>query len=363
MRSLSGILLKSFLFILAAIALYIAGILIINTILDVRPVDSPLTISGPSGFPFDTSKNVYSFVSWNIGYGGMGQEADFFYDGGSMVRPSPEYADACFNGIKNMIRSFNDPDILLLQEVDQHSKRSYYRNQYTEIAQILSDHSNVFAPNYDAFFVPLPLFNPMGKVLSGLATFSKYTLSDANMYAFSGNYSWPKKLFMPDRCFSVASFALPSGKKLHVLNIHNSAFDDGRLRREQVATIFRMMNDLYRHGDYVVAGGDWNVNPPGFNDEYFASGDPAFRVDLDDGVFDEYHGWQFAYDPAIPTNRDVSSAYHRGSTPATIIDFFVCSPNIIILSINTLNSEFAHSDHQPVNVRFALDLAGSPISE
>lgn len=355
MRSLFRILLKSFLLILAVIALYVAGILIINTILDVRPTDSPLTISGPSAIPVDTSKKVYSFVSWNIGYGGMGQEADFFYDGGSMVRPATEYADACFNGIMDMIRSFNDPDILLLQEVDQHSKRSYYRNQYTEIAQILPDYANVFAPNYDAFFVPLPLLNPLGKVFSGLATFSKYTLTTANMYAFSGNYPWPKKLFMPDRCFSVAGFALPSGKKLHVLNIHNSAFDDGRLRREQVATIFRMMDDLYLQGDYVVAGGDWNVNPPGFNGDYFASGDPAFRVDLDAGIFDEYHKWQFAYEPGIPTNRDVSSAYRHGSTPTTIIDFFVCSPNIKILSINTLSGEFAHSDHQPVNVRFALD--------
>ena len=84
----------------------------------------------------------------------------------------------------------------------------------------------------------------MGKVVSGLATFSKYRSSDASIVVFPGNFSWPLGLFMPDRCFHSVSFFFPAGKKLFIINTHNSAFDDGTLRNEQMSLLYDYMESL-----------------------------------------------------------------------------------------------------------------------
>ncbi|HPG73322.1 MAG TPA: hypothetical protein PLM49_03460, partial [Bacteroidales bacterium] len=42
---------------------------------------------------FDTlpaDNKVYQLMSWNIGYCGLDRDMDFFYDGGSMLRPEKE---------------------------------------------------------------------------------------------------------------------------------------------------------------------------------------------------------------------------------------------------------------------------------
>ncbi|HSG67498.1 MAG TPA: endonuclease/exonuclease/phosphatase family protein, partial [Bacteroidales bacterium] len=268
--------------------------------------------------------------------------------------PSRKQAEKYFNEILGAISSFNDPDFILFQEVDLASARSYHRNQYEEIALRLGSYAGFFVPNYDVFFVPLPILRPMGKVSSGLALFSSREPDAAEMHAFPGNYAWPKKLFMPDRCFISMAIDLNNGRHLHVINTHNSAFDDGSLRNEQLGILFKHMETLYARGDYVIAGGDWNINPPGFEAGYFASGDKGFNVPFETTVFDRYAHWHIVYDEAFPTNRDVSMPYSPGICNTTILDFYVCSPNISILGINTLYDGFQNTDHQPVLIRFAL---------
>lgn len=343
------------LYMLLSVILYFTGILVVNTATDYKPTDTDLSLPSVSFSSPDTAKKVYSVISWNIGYGGLGKEADFFYDGGRMVRPAKEEAIKYFNGILQTIKSFDRPDIIMLQEVDRASCRSYSRDQYHEICVELPDMQPVFAKNYDVLFVPLPPFDPMGKVESGLAVFSRQVMSSARLMAFPGNYSWPKKLFMPDRCFIIASIDLPSGRRLHLINTHNSAFDNGSLRDRQLSTLFARMEELYLNGDYVLAGGDWNINPPGFTGNNFASGDSAFRVIFNAEIFNKYPDWQVVFDDNFPSNRDVKTAYSHGKTPTTILDFFICSSNIKILNINTLYDGFEHTDHQPVKLIFSLD--------
>lgn len=336
------------------VLLYVSGVLIINSAGNYKPDTQNLAITRPEKTPYISGHNTFSILSWNIGYAGLGSKSDFFYDGGKMVRPAREDYELYKKGILECIQAFDSLDFILLQEIDTASTRSYGINQYVEISGCTPAHSNVFAKNYDVAYVPVPVFRPMAKVISGLAVFSQFSISSAMQVIFPENYAWPTSLFMPDRCFILTIFDLPSGRKLHIINTHNSAFDDGSLRFSQMMLLYEYMQSAYREGNYVVAGGDWNINPEGYGNTFFVNGDTAFSVPDMLPASPPDSTWAIAFDPDYPTNRDVSAPYTPGHTPTTIIDYFMCSPNIKVLDVRTLYDGFKNSDHQPVYLRFEL---------
>lgn len=334
---------------------YIIVILAMNTLNDYKPEDAAIKRSHSAGAHDTVFQGTYSMLSWNIGYGGLNKNADFFYDGGSMVFPGEKEYNQSINQIFERLHSFDSIAFILLQEVDTASARSYYTNQYQNISSRLKKHHGTFIKNYDVSFVPVPLFNPLSRVISGFSLFGIYRAAEIRMTVFPGKFPWPRHLFMPDRCFMTCSYITGSGKYLHIIHTHNSAFDNGTLREQQINLLNRHMELLYARGDYVIAGGDWNINPPGYKNTHFLSGDIAFEVSLSAKYKLGGKDWTIAFDPQYPTNRDVSTQYVPGQTPATIIDFFVCSPNIDVVRVETLHDGFLHSDHQPVYLRFKLD--------
>jgi endonuclease/exonuclease/phosphatase family metal-dependent hydrolase len=125
------------------------------------------------------------------------------------------------------------------------------------------------------------------------------------------------------------------------------------LRKRELAILDSTMKSEFRRGNYVVAGGDWNSNPRGFNVSSIASGDQVTGVDppIESGFL---AGWQFVFDPSQPSNRFADIPYRKGLTRTTIIDFFVVSPNIEVKSVTTISSGFTYSDHEPVVMRIRL---------
>ena len=64
-------------------------------------------------------------LSWNVGYGGLGKDSDFFMDGGKDSRSADrETVGRYLEGIHRTIVD-QDPDLVLLQEVDTDSSRTY----------------------------------------------------------------------------------------------------------------------------------------------------------------------------------------------------------------------------------------------
>ena len=124
-----------------------------------------------------------------------------------------------------------------MQEEDLNSKRSYFANQVEAVGGLFGDYDAFVGINYDVFFVPIPIFEPMGKVKSGLFSLSRHAPVKVDRHSLPGNYSWPMKLFMLDRCFLVKRFPVSNGRELLVINTHNSAYDDGSLRKAQIDTI------------------------------------------------------------------------------------------------------------------------------
>ena len=107
---------------------------------------------------------------WNIGYAGLDASMDFFYDGGEQMRPSKEGVISNMDGITSTLAPYIGFDFILLQEVDQDSRRSYHLNEFQEINDQFKGYYSSFGMNYNVGFVPIPVTEPMGKVQSGLMT-------------------------------------------------------------------------------------------------------------------------------------------------------------------------------------------------
>ena len=297
---------------------------------------------------------LHGIYSWNIGYCGLGKEMDFFYEGGKMVRPTEEQYCKYRDGIIYSLSTFGASDFILLQEVDTNSKRSYSDNQAKRLQMTFKNYCSSFAINYDAW-VPLPVLKPMGKVKAGMMTLSKFKALEAIRYAYPSSYSWPKKLFMLDRCFILSRFNVENGKQLVLINLHNSAFDDAAdMRAQELEMLKNTLSEEFAKGNYVIAGGDWNQNPVSYKVENLNADDKGYAITpaIPDGWLPE--GWRWAFDNRYPTNRNVNEPFTKGKTGTTIIDFYIVSPNVTIGSVSTQNLGFAFSDHNPVGMMFEL---------
>jgi endonuclease/exonuclease/phosphatase family metal-dependent hydrolase len=335
--------------------LILAGFLFTAVITDYNPKEKTLVFESANAQKLiDTLE--FDILLWNIGYCGLDKSMDFFYDGGKHVRPAKENSINNLTAILNFLKSQDSLKFVLLQEVDKNSKRSYRINQFEKIQKALPKFNAFFGKNYDVFFVPEPLTKPYGKVLSGLVSLSRFQPSNVARYSLPGKYAFPKGLFMLDRCFLAERFPLENGKELIIINTHNEAYDNGSHRKKQMQYLHDFIIKEYQSGNYIVAGGDWNQCPPEIQNkiEHYVFDNDSFSV-IDKNLFPAEWKWIFKND--VPTNRRLIKPYDQKTSPVTVIDFFLISPNVENLDIENINLGFEHSDHNPVKAKFRLKKA------
>lgn len=348
---------------LLLVILYISGSLILGTFNDYQPeLVLPIEPAEFSQNKFITDTTL-TFLTWNIGFGGLGKESDFFmitegtyWSSEKNVTTDEKYVDKNVEGVIDFIQK-NEADFYLLQEVDVNSKRSYFKNEFEMIADEKEGFSAMFAPNYDIPRNPTPVFQPWniyGKVLSGLATYSKFQPIESTRLQLPGEFPWPEKVFHLDRCVSAHRFPLQKEKDVVVLNIHNSAFDKGGFMKTQQLDFLRdMALKEYEKGNYVILGGDWNMCPPGFPAEKFRKFTvPRSKTNIADDLMPE--GWKWAFDESVPTIRSTADPFDSEKTFRTVIDAFLVSPNVIVEEVKGFDMGFEYSDHQPVWMRIRL---------
>lgn len=350
---------KKFLKILSSIigivVVLLAILLIFLTVTDYNPdkkVEIPINNNAKTQM---NSKNEVSIITWNIGYAGLGQKEDFFFDGGSKSKPSSkEVVNGYLDGIISSLNNYK-ADFFMFQEVDVDSSRSYNIDELAKISQNYSDYSYSFACNYNIKYIPVPL-PPTGKVKAGQVTLSKYGVKEATRYAFPGNYSWPKKTVMLDRCFSVTRVPIEDKEgDLLIINAHFSAYDDGSLREQQLQCVKKYVLEEYNKGNYVVLGGDWNQTFDTIDADKF----PLYK---NGSFYTPYSissdwlekGWNWGINDNVPTYRLLNAPYEEGKTQIGVIDGFLVSPNISIIKAEVIDFKFVNSDHNPVFMKFNL---------
>jgi endonuclease/exonuclease/phosphatase family metal-dependent hydrolase len=296
--------------------------------------------------------DTFNILTWNIGYAGLDASMDFFYEGGNRSRQSREKTYENLQKICDVIKSNDTVDFILLQEVDIDSKRSYSINEFHKIKTAVPSFDSYFSINYKAPFVPVPIKNPTGKILSSLVFCTKHKVCRLKYFAYPNTMKLPLRTFLYDRCFTVARYDLKNGKQLLIINTHNSAFDSGEQRIEEIRFLKRFVTAEYDVGNYIIVGGDWNQIPPSCSDD--AKTTEHFTLTkIPSDMFS--NDWQW-FVGNIPTNRYLDKPYATEHSLTATIDFFLASPNIECVNISVIDLQFANSDHNPVKVRFRVKL-------
>ncbi len=344
--------------IVLAAALYVGGMILLAIVTQYKPPpmeDVALVKPETGNNPSLLTDSTFTFLIWNLGYGGLGKEVDYFYDGGKMVTSPKAHVLKNNKGMVELLKANKDADFIMLQEVDRQGKRSWDIDQAQQFADALPDHDYAFALNYKVSYLPFPFTDPIGKVYGGLQTLSKYTPTEIKRIALPNITDWPRKLFYLKRCLMLERYKLANGKDLVIINTHFEAYHAGGLvKKEQRAVAKKILEAEYAKGNYVVLGGDWNIAPPGFNVhkwEHKKLTDELYLMN-NDSVF--VPGWSYVVDMNTATNRKNETSYTEGETYKTIIDYFYVSPNIEIEDIHGIDLGFNYSDHNPVRMKMKL---------
>ena len=336
----------------------VGGFLIFATATTLQVKDQEdMKINGTVETKVDKS-NELKLLTWNVGYGGLDERQDCYFDGGKGVDgESKEVVNENILAMKNKIAEI-DPDIFYLQEVDVDSKRSYEVDELKSFQESFSEnnYNNSYAPNFRAGFVPIPLYNPLGKVDAGIASFSKYKVSSATRIQLPIPFSWPVSLLNLKRCLLVNRSPIDgSDKELVTINLHLEAYDDGEGKAKQLKQLMDIMKEEYEKGNYVIAGGDFN--------QTFSNIDYAKYPKMNDWVCpiinaEDYPDFSFNMDDSIPTCRSLYKTYadsDKSNHQYYMIDGFITSNNITVNKIETLDLGFKNTDHNPVVMKVSLN--------
>lgn len=332
------------------------------TIVEYRP-KTVEAVSFTSGNKMLLQNTPVSIMSWNIGYSGLGKDEDFFMDGGKKALPaSKSVVENYFKGIKNTIGTHTS-DILFIQEIDVKSRRSFKINE-VEAMKAFTGKGAAFAYNYNCSFVPIP-FPPMGHIESGVSTLTNFEVTSAQRRSLPVPFKWPLRLANLKRCMLVSRIPVyenggASGRELVLVNFHLEAYDSGEGKTAQTKELKDFLISEYEKGNYVIAGGDFNQKFPGSDAFPVISPDGWIPGELDANMFEGKTGWEFVYDDSKPTCRSLEAPYNDAKALAHdwqyyVIDGFIISPNIELLSVNVIDEDFQNSDHNPVFMTFELN--------
>lgn len=340
-------------FILLAAVIIFTGFILYSTLTWYNPPQELILTENtlPDTIHCDSTLSI---MSWNIGYAGLGNNMDFFYDSGKKVRDTRERTKINLDSINHFLKKNTSHTFILIQEVDLHSKRSYFINEMDVLLNQTAYHSAI-APNYVVGFVPIPPGSPMGQVNSGVMNFSKYLPLNSTRYGYPGMFGWPNRLFNLRRCMLVNRYPTSNGKELILINTHMSAFDNGSLKKQEMQYLKVFALAEYAKGNYVVIGGDWNQSPPNFPLTQFGENFQVnfFKLTNIDSEFMP-NIWKWVFDPQSPTNRYLNEPYTSGKTFKCVIDLFLVSPNVDVKQSKTFDLNFRYSDHNPITMSFRL---------
>ncbi len=330
--------------------LFVVGLLLYSMVREYRPSAVEQIAVGAEAQV--VACDTVALLSWNIAYGGLGDDMDFFMDGGESSRTSRGRTLENLSVIVDSLKSWSaEVDFFALQEVDIKAKRSYGINEFEAISEALGeDFSGYYTPNFKVFYVPIPLSDPIGEVDGGLAIFSRYTPQSVERVAYPNSTSWPQRIFDLKRCILSAKVLLNDrGDFLYINNTHNSAYDDGGGRTKE----FEFLKDFLADKPYSITLGDWNSVPPNYILSDAELTDEHFKVERfsEENLPEAFH---VVADLTAHSARYGYEPFDAATTTQTLIDYAVSSPAVRPLSVEYIDLGYRNSDHNPVLFRFEV---------
>ena len=343
--------------ILLIAVLAVAGLFAFLTITEFRPAATQtLEIEPSEEDPSDAVLGKeYKLISWNTGYGALGDNADFFMDGGKGVKTATK--DRVMENVETMTGRLQEEatDFIFLQEVDLDSSRSSYIDESELFAGAFGGMDSTFATNYRVAFVPYPI-PPIGSVESGIMTLSSCRVRDSVRISLPCPFSWPIRLGNLKRCLMVDRIRIDgSDDELVLVNLHLEAYDSGEGKVLQTLQLSEFLKEEREKGNYVIAGGDFNQAFSAEDRDLYPVAEGLWTPGLlDAGAFP---GWQLLTDAKTPSCRSLDKPL-EGADPENfqyyVIDGFIVSDNVEVESVTTLDEGFKATDHNPVVLKFKL---------
>jgi len=244
-----------------------------------RPLPSPLPVGVSGSVPPDPLRagDTLRLLSWNIQYAAS-RKHHFFYDGGPTTRVPEDDVRETLAALSDALVQ-QQPDLLLLQEVDRGSARTAHIDQLPGLVDASGARRWASTTYHRSFFVPHPLPRALGRVDMHLAMGSRHELRLAERIQLplldEGRL---RRAFNLKRAvlwaeIPVEGMALP----LAVAVTHLSAFSrgDGTME-EQVAVLEDWMSRREATGQPWILAGDLNLLPPGDDPGRLADGAESY---------------------------------------------------------------------------------------
>jgi endonuclease/exonuclease/phosphatase family metal-dependent hydrolase len=305
-------------------------------------------------------------MTWNIQYL-AGKRYVFWYDmpdgSGPDERPTPDDIAYNLDEVARVIRD-EQPDIVLLQEVNDGAKNTDYTNQLALLQERVTD---LYPCSTEAFYWKsdfVPDRHIYGSVGMKLATLSRYQMDKAERLQLpSPNGNLIGRQFEPKRALLVSDLPLRDGGHLAVVNTHLGDFKPGddTLQR-QVAATTQLLDTFEQAGTLWISGGDFNLLPQGQYQRLPAEQREQYAPESElHALWDKY--------PMIPSNDDANGEDRRKwytrfpndprlSGPDRTLDYLLYSPKLKRVDAQVRQADtLLISDHLPVIGRFLLPAA------
>ena len=303
-------------------------------------------------------------MTWNVQYL-AGKRYVFWNDLAAGTDEAPTADDMAFS-LDEVARVIRDeqPDIVLLQELDDGAKASGYQNQLKLLQERVADLYPCSAHAFDwkADFIPDPhIFGSVGRQL---ATLSRYEIEHAERLQLPvSEVNLISRQFKPKNALLLTYLPLSDGGQMAVLNTHlDRATQPDETLQAQVSAVAKVLDKFESRGTPWLIGGDFNLLPLGQYQRLPSeqrtpySSDSALHV-----LWDKY--------PMIPTNNEASGidrarwlTHYPNDTnvsgPDRTVDFLFYSPRIKRVEARVRQDDTLRiSDHLPVIARFLLPAA------
>jgi endonuclease/exonuclease/phosphatase family metal-dependent hydrolase len=305
----------------------------------------PASVSRGEDLPPASKKDEIKLMSWNVQFM-AGKGYHFYFGGGSDTRPSSEDIAETTEEVARVIKD-EDPDIILLQEVDDGAKRTDHEDQLENLLAKLPDEygSHASAFYWKAAFSPHPKI--MGSVGMKLSVISKFRIENAFRHQLALKPdNWFVRQFDLKRAALEVRFPRQEGGDLVVFNTHLTAFAYGSdVRQRQLKEIQGLLEEKSKDGSPWVIGGDFNLRPPG-------RGDDGGTGEVIKPLFESYRAIPGYEEVNGPNPEDWYTHFPNDpkiTGPDKTIDYFFLS-NSVSLGDHYVRQEgtLETSDHLPV---------------